>query len=239
MFAQLKQQVSINKNLTDVSSKLDNLSTNMSEPINPQTPGATVLTKINQNVNDLKTEVKTLTKERAEGNRNTAQQVNETKKLTSAVNSMSKKMDGFTEMIGTFLLFITQQTATEDNTAEAHNLLCAVMSGITDGVWDDEEAKVAFWKPGETRIHRIKHPWTVLRKNRPIKRSPPATIVVQNGALLGHCRKSDTTPPTASIGETVSKVQTVLRGSYSGWPMLALTEPLGLPGTGVTGRPRP
>ena len=36
MFAQLKQQGSINKNLTDVSSKLDNLSTNMSEPINPR-----------------------------------------------------------------------------------------------------------------------------------------------------------------------------------------------------------
>ena len=87
---------------------------------------ATVLTKINLNVNDLKTEVKPLTKERAEGNRNTAQQVNETKKLTSAVNLMSKKMDGFTEMIGTFLLVITQQTATEGNMAEAHNLLTSV-----------------------------------------------------------------------------------------------------------------
>ena len=115
--------------------------------------------------------MKALTKEKAEGNLIIAQQVNETKKLTSAVNAMSKKMDGFTEMMGTFLLVITQQMAAEDNTAEAHNLLTSVrkMSGITDGVWDDERANVADLETRRDPYPHDKTPLDSIKDGRVVK----------------------------------------------------------------------
>ena len=130
-----------------------------------------VLTKLNHNVGDLRAEAQVLARQRIESNRTLAQQNALTNQLTASVNGLRQEIGGLTGMMGTFLLVLTQQGSIGETPLETQAILRSVrkMAGITDGVFDDERARISTL---EDRRDPYPHYKTLLDKSRSRERSP-------------------------------------------------------------------
>ena len=159
IFAQAKQQVNTNHNLADIAKNLGNLGDKM-KPTNPQTPVATTLSSLHHLMKEIRSDMQTRTNERARQERQWTQHMEDTRRLTTSVDALTKEIKGHNEIMTTFLLVLTSRTM-PDGAIVPHAETLKKMCGVTDGVWDDENDKV---ETGEDRRDPYPHFKTPLDK---------------------------------------------------------------------------
>ena len=130
------------------------------KPTNPQTPVATTLSSLHHLMKAIRSDMQTRATERAKQERQWTQHMEDTRRLTTSVDALTKEIKGHNEIMTTFLLVLTSRTM-PDQAIAPHTETLKKMCGVTDGVWDDENDKV---ETGEDRRDPYPHFKTPLDK---------------------------------------------------------------------------